>query len=64
MNPEAVKKINEAFNKVMVTPALRDKLIAGGLDPMGGTPAQVSRFIDSEITKWTKIAKDVGAKAE
>ena len=64
MNPEVVKKINEAFNKVMVTPALRDKLIAGGLDPMGGTPAQFSRFIDSEITKWTKIAKDVGAKAE
>ena len=64
MNAEVVKKINEAFNKVMVTPALRDKLIAGGLDPMGGTPAQFSRFIDSEITKWTKIAKDVGAKAE
>lgn len=64
MNPEVVKKINEAFNKVMVTPALRDKLIAGGLDPMGGTPAQFSRFIDSEIAKWTKIAKDVGAKAE
>jgi len=64
MNVEVVKKINEAFNKVMVTPALRDKLIAGGLDPMGGTPAQFSRFIDSEITKWTKIAKDVGAKAE
>ena len=64
MNAEVVKKINEAFNKVMVTPALRDKLVAGGLDPMGGTPAQFSRFIDSEITKWTKIAKDVGAKAE
>ena len=64
MNAEVVKKINEAFNKVMVTPALRDKLIAGGLDPIGGTPAQFSRFIDSEITKWTKIAKDVGAKAE
>ena len=64
MNAEVVKKINEAFNKVMVTPALRDKLIAGGLDSMGGTPAQFSRFIDSEITKWTKIAKDVGAKAE
>jgi tripartite-type tricarboxylate transporter receptor subunit TctC len=52
MNAEVVKKINEAFNKVMVTPALRDKLIAGGLDSMGGTPAQFSRFIDSEITKW------------
>ena len=30
----------------------------------GGTPQQFGRFIDAEITKWTKIAKDVGVKAE
>jgi hypothetical protein len=27
-------------------------------------PQQFGRFIDAEITKWTKIAKDVGVKAE
>jgi tripartite-type tricarboxylate transporter receptor subunit TctC len=64
MNPDVVKKINEAFNKVMTTPAVHDKLVAGGLEPMGGTPQQFGRFIDAEITKWTKIAKDVGVKAE
>jgi hypothetical protein len=30
----------------------------------GGTPQQFGRFIDAEITNWTKIAKDVGVKAE
>ena len=64
MNPDVIKKINEAFNKVMTTPAVHDKLVAGGLEPMGGTPQQFGRFIDAEITKWTKIAKDVGVKAE
>ena len=43
---------------------MHDKLVAGGLEPMGGTPQQFGRFIDGEITKWTKIAKDVGVKAE
>ena len=64
MNADVVKKINEAFNKVMTTPAVNDKLMAGGLEPIGGTPQQFARFIDSEITKWTKIAKQVGVKAE
>jgi hypothetical protein len=45
-------------------PAIREKLMGGGLDPVGGTPDQFSRFIGSEIGKWAKIAKEVGAKAE
>ncbi len=61
---DVVKRLNDAFNKVMATPAIRDKLVGGGLEPIGGTPQQFSRFIDSEISKWVKIAKDVGAKAE
>ena len=64
MPADVVKRLNEAFNKVMATPVIRDKLVGGGLEPIGGTPQQFSRFIDSEISKWVKIAKDVGAKAE
>ena len=64
MPPDVVKRLNEAFNKVMAMPAVREKLVGGGLDPVGGTPEQFGRFIASEIAKWTKIAKDVGAKAE
>jgi tripartite-type tricarboxylate transporter receptor subunit TctC len=64
MPSDVVKRLNEAFNKVMAMPAIREKLIGGGLDPVGGTPEQFGRFIGSEIGKWSKIAKDVGAKAE
>jgi tripartite-type tricarboxylate transporter receptor subunit TctC len=64
MPPEVVKRLNDAFNTVMAMPAVREKLIGGGLEPVGGTPEQFGRFIGTEIAKWTKIAKDVGAKAE
>jgi tripartite-type tricarboxylate transporter receptor subunit TctC len=64
MNPDVVRRINEAFNKVMAMPAISSKLAGGGLEPIGGTPAQFGRFIDTEISKWTKIARDVGAKAD
>lgn len=62
--PEVTRKLNEAFNRVMAQPAVRDKLLAAGLVPVGGTPEQFSRFIDSEIVKWTRIAKEVGATAD
>ena len=42
----------------------RERLQGDGLDPVGGTPEEFGRFIRSEIAKWSKIAKDVGAKAE
>jgi tripartite-type tricarboxylate transporter receptor subunit TctC len=64
MPPEIVKRLNEAFNAVMAMPAVRQKLSGGGLEVVGGTPDQFARFIASEIAKWTKIAKDVGAKVD
>jgi tripartite-type tricarboxylate transporter receptor subunit TctC len=64
MNPDVVRRINEAVNKVMAMPAISSKLVGGGLEPVGGTPQQFSRFIDTEISKWTKTARDVGVKAE
>jgi tripartite-type tricarboxylate transporter receptor subunit TctC len=62
--PDVVKRLNDAFNKAMAMPAVREKLLGGGLEPVGGTPEQFAAFIGSEIAKWTRIAKDVGAKAE
>ena len=62
--PDVVRRLNEAFNKVMTMPDVRERLLGGGLDPVGGTPEEFGRFIRSEIVKWSKIAKDVGAKAE
>jgi len=62
--PDVVRRLNEAFNKVMTMPDVRERLLGGGLDPVGGTPEEFGRFIRGEIVKWSKIAKDVGAKAE
>jgi tripartite-type tricarboxylate transporter receptor subunit TctC len=64
MQPDVIRRLNEAFAKVMALPDVRDRLVAGGLDPVGGTPEAFGRFIRTEIVKWSKIAKDVGAKAE
>ena len=64
MSPDVVGRLNQTLAKVMAMPAVRERLIGGGLDPVADTPEEFGRFIRSEISKWSKIAKDVGAKAE
>lgn len=64
IEPAVVNKLNDAVNRVVTTPAVRAKLAEGGLTVVGGSPEQFGRFIGSEIAKWTRIAKDVGATAD
>jgi len=61
---EVVRRLNDAFNKVMAMPEVRAKLVGGGVDPVGGSPEAFGNFIRAEIAKWSKIARDVGARAE
>ncbi len=64
LRSDIVKRVHEAFAKVMMLPDVREKLQGGGLDPVGDSPDEFGRFIPAEIAKWSKIAKDVGARAD
>ena len=48
----------------MALPEVRERLVGGGLDPIVTTPQEFGAFIRSEIAKWSKVAKDVGARAD
>ena len=62
--PAIVKRLNEAFTKVHSAPGMRERLAGAGLTPVGGTPEEFGRYVKTEITKWTKVAKDVGATVD
>ncbi len=64
MPADVVQRVHDAFAKTMARPEVRDKLRAGGLEPVGDAPEAFARFQRAEIAKWTKIAKDVGARAD
>lgn len=64
MPADVVQRVHDAFAKTMARPDVRDKLRAGGLEPVGDAPEEFARFQRAEIAKWTKIAKDVGARAD
>jgi len=43
---------------------MKEKLVAAGLTPVHGTPEEFGRYIKSEIAKWSKVAKDIGATVD
>ncbi len=56
--PQAViDKLNAAANEALKTPAVRDKLLALGVRPQGGTPQQLSALLASEIRHWGEVIR-------
>jgi hypothetical protein len=44
-------------------PAIRERLLVEGAEPVGNTPDQFRAFIDAEIAKWGKIIRGAGLTA-
>ena len=62
--PEAVRRLNEAVNRILADPESRRKLIAMGVEPAGGTPQDLARHLDAEIVKWASVVKFSGARID
>lgn len=63
--PKAVvDRLNEGVNKLLAQPAFRDRLVAMGVEPKGGSPAEFSTFLDSEIKKWGEVVKTANISVE
>ncbi len=61
---EVVLKVNTEMQRVFKLPDVADKLKALGLETWISTPEELSAYQAKEITKWAKVVKDSGAKAD
>ena len=53
---ELVKSVSDA--------ELKDRLIAGGMDMVGSTPAELGEIIKRDYAKWTRVVKETGLKPD
>ncbi len=50
--------------RILKLPDVAKRLADAGLDAVGGTPDELAVYQKSEMTKWAKVVKDSGAKAD
>jgi tripartite-type tricarboxylate transporter receptor subunit TctC len=63
--PKAIiARLNDAVNKAMVAPGLKEKYAANGVDPGGGTVEEFGDLIKREVEKYAMIAKTLKAKVD
>ena len=62
--PEVVAKLSMEIGKIARSPEMRERLVAMGAEPVGGTPEEFKAVIDRDIAKWKPLAQRVGIKVD
>lgn len=55
---DVLAKLQAGQFKALTDAGLKDKLVSNGADPIPGTSQQCTAFIEQELVRWGKIAKD------
>ncbi|MDB5810758.1 MAG: hypothetical protein JWN94_2880 [Betaproteobacteria bacterium] len=61
---DVVVKLNAEIARILAQPAVKERFVGQGLDPVGGTPEQFGAYLKAEISKWAIVVKASGARAE
>ena len=63
--PEAtVRQLNAAINKAIAAPEVRERFQKLGLEPSGGTPADLAARMAQDTARWAPIVKASGFRGE
>jgi tripartite-type tricarboxylate transporter receptor subunit TctC len=59
---DVVTRLNEAFNKALTKPRVREAIGKLAAEPAGGTPAEFGQFLNAQLVHWGKVVRDSGIK--
>jgi tripartite-type tricarboxylate transporter receptor subunit TctC len=62
--PTIVQQLSAEIAKAIASPTMRERLMQEGATPVGNSPAEFERFVQAEITKWTRIIQQTGIKLD
>ena len=61
---DIVTRLHGEVTRILQQPEIRERLAGDGADPVGNTPEEFARYIQAELVKWAKIAREAGIKQE
>lgn len=56
---DVVAKLNKSINEVLVDPAFIERARAIGMEPKGGSPADMEKQLNAEIARWNPVVKSL-----
>jgi tripartite-type tricarboxylate transporter receptor subunit TctC len=59
-----VDKLHNEIVRVLKLPAIRERLLRDGIEPVGSMPEQFREHTRREAVKWGKVVKDSGARID
>jgi tripartite-type tricarboxylate transporter receptor subunit TctC len=62
--PDVVAKLSNAFQQVLNTPDVRNKMVTQGADPAFLGHEAFTKFLNAELPRWAAVAKASGAKLD
>jgi tripartite-type tricarboxylate transporter receptor subunit TctC len=60
---DVLATLHAALGRAMATPAIKEQLLALGIEPTFGSPAEFDALIRAESVKWAELVKKSGATA-
>lgn len=64
MPPELAKRLSDAARAAVQSPEVKRRIENEGATPVGNSPEEFARFVDSEIVRWRAVVQYAGAKPE
>jgi len=61
---DVIARLNAEMQRVFKLPDVVEKMKTLGLEPWISTPEELARYQATEITKWAKVVKESGARAD
>ncbi|GMV55437.1 MAG: hypothetical protein AMXMBFR6_12420 [Betaproteobacteria bacterium] len=59
-----IAELNQAINRVLADAEIRNRLLASGAEPAGGTPDQFATLLRAERARWAEVIRRSGIKAD
>jgi tripartite-type tricarboxylate transporter receptor subunit TctC len=59
-----VGKLNAALNAALTDKAVRDALLAAGIEPVTSSPEELRAYVAAETRKWADIVRAAGIQPE
>lgn len=59
-----VALLNREIVRVLTQPAMKERLVSLGYEPVGSTPEEYAAQIRTELAKWEKIIRSAGIRAQ